>query len=515
MKWRGKKDEMPGEDVFDVIERIERSQREIAPGIRPARLPFLDALTEDKRKKIDTDPSKKSSSAAQSAVIQTEAGRKAPLNTFTDETKSADHDTDKPATSDTSEYGIIRPDVDIEADKTRLSVPYDENQDDVPLSGSEAKLHLFDDEQETAPLNAELDRDEELAGLLEKDGEKQNESPAGGRVIPDILLPAKPAIRPFRLNLSDSAASPVSEDTAVPPAAVSEPSGDQRRPDIETESTDDAVPDMLLDGQSDEEATDQEESDTADIKDNEEEAEKSDTARVRRRHCAPLRYETFAEALAYTRRTLPLAHEIQLDSQSVQHVWLMTQLKRADTPDKLHELAFRLNYKDLGILFPTLATLSKRGQTEQVQALIRLRASTYLYYHGWTTLQIAYPRAFVAKALSDLCIQLEDRLYALSDIIPARQGRRKRPDLGEGRVVWSDVPLISEIALPSSRHFISDVARAVLDADVPTETFFTNYAISPNLPLGQAVLDRMQEIAAGSVPESSSSTRSFFERYLR
>lgn len=228
-----------------------------------------------------------------------------------------------------------------------------------------------------------------------------------------------------------------------------------------------------------------------------------------------LRYKTFAEARDFTRMTLLLPREMQTDGQSVNYQWLTAQLKVADTPERLNDLAFRLNYKDLAVLFPTLATLSKRGPAEQIQTLIRARAGTYLYYHGWTTLQFAYPRNAVAKALSDLCIQLEDRLYAFGSMIPARLGRRKKPELGSDRIVWSDVPLISEIAMPNSRHFLTDVAKAALDSGQPLARFFNMYAIYDDLPLGQAIAARMKELQAGQTLDSPSLSKTFFERYRR
>lgn len=227
-----------------------------------------------------------------------------------------------------------------------------------------------------------------------------------------------------------------------------------------------------------------------------------------------LRFRTFREAQEHARRTLPLPREMQIEGQSVNYQWLMAQLKVADTPERLHALAYRLNYKDLAVLFPTLATLSKRGPTEQIQTLIRARASLYLYYHGFITLQFAYPKNAVAKALSDLCIQLEDRLYAYGSGVPARFGHRHKPDIN-GRIVWSDVPLISEIAMPNSRHFLSDIAKAALDSSEPLDVFFARYAIYEDLPLGQAIVERMKEMEAGQTLDSPSLSKTFFERYRR
>ena len=228
-----------------------------------------------------------------------------------------------------------------------------------------------------------------------------------------------------------------------------------------------------------------------------------------------LRYKTFREAREFARLSLPLPREMQTEGQSVSYQWLTAQLKVADTPERLQELANRLNYKDLAVLFPTLATVSKRGPAEQIQTLIRARASLYLYYHGWVTLQFSYPRNAVAKALSDLCIQLEDRLYTFGNLMPARLGRRAKPDLGPGRTVWSDVPLISEIALPNSRHFLTDVAKAAMESNQPLEHFFRMYGIYDDLPLGDAVLARISELKAGQTLDSPSLSKTFFERYRR
>ena len=444
----------------------------------------------------------------------------------------ADTETDKEAETELQSESVVDTDTDADADKFTSIDPAEDISEATPEADEETPDEPSDeDSDELLDESSDQLPDERIEDVDDTTSEEKVEE-EDGVAEPDVSSPLEseeniyemisrirhestqiaPGVRSVRLNVEPMALpSETPEDEG--------PGSEEAPEELFVESVIQRAAAAVANAEpagTDDESDDAEhmvEADEPEVKAAEENQEPPAPAAPVR---PVLRYKTFAEARDFAKHTLPLPREMQTDGQQVNYQWLMAQLKVADTPERLHELAYRLNYKDLAVLFPTLATLSKRGPTEQIQTLIRTRASSYLYYHGWITLQFAYPRNAVAKALSDLCIQLEDRLYAFGNLIPARLGRREnRPDLGSNRMVWGDIPLISEIALPNSRHFLTDVAKAARESSYSLERFFNMYAIYDDLPLGQAILSRIAELQAGQTLDSPSLSKTFFERYRR
>jgi|LSQX01.2.fsa_nt_gb hypothetical protein len=240
-----------------------------------------------------------------------------------------------------------------------------------------------------------------------------------------------------------------------------------------------------------------------------------DAAEIQKRR-KDLKYKSFREAVAGCRELHPLPVELiesQLPSDSS---WLLNQLKQIRTMEMLKRFADSLSYRDLSLLFTSLSTLKRREETDQVQNLIRLRACHYLYLCGWLTLQYAYPRSSVSKALADLCMILEDVSFVRES--ERRSGRRILPlpgiPLGPWRMIWSRVPLISGIALPNSRYFISDIAGEIYDSKADLNAFFHEYAIYPGLPLAEAITARYKEMVSG-VAANPLLSQDFFDRFRK
>lgn len=233
----------------------------------------------------------------------------------------------------------------------------------------------------------------------------------------------------------------------------------------------------------------------------------------------PLRYKTFKEAMSGLRDFHPLPSELILTQTPHHSTWLMTQLKKISTKEELEELAFSLSHKDLSLLFTTLSTKKRRDEIDQIQNLIRLRASHYLYLCGWLTYQFCYPRSSVARALSDLCMILEDLLYVRESRQQNHRNERKLLSLpvvsiGEDRMIWSRIPLISQISLPNSRHFIADIANEIIESKTDIETFFKEYAIQRGQPLANAIETRYREMVTG-VSANPLLSSDFFDRFRR
>ncbi|MDD4186110.1 MAG: hypothetical protein PHC72_01025 [Eubacteriales bacterium] len=228
----------------------------------------------------------------------------------------------------------------------------------------------------------------------------------------------------------------------------------------------------------------------------------------------PLIYKTLEEALEGCREKHPLPTETLCEHTPSHATWLSTQLKQVKTRAQLEHFADSLSYRDLCMLFPTLAALKRRDELAQIQNLIRLRACHYLYLCGWLTLQQSYPRSSVAEALSDLCVILEDMRFVRDS--ERQKNRRPIPlpviSIGSWRVIWSRVPLISDIALPNSRHFISDIAGEIYDSGVDLFDFYLRYAIFPDLPLGEAITKRYNELVSG-VSANPLLSSDFFDRF--
>ncbi|NLA71945.1 MAG: hypothetical protein GX850_05955 [Clostridiaceae bacterium] len=228
----------------------------------------------------------------------------------------------------------------------------------------------------------------------------------------------------------------------------------------------------------------------------------------------PLQFRTLQEALDGCREMHPLPFELVMGKAPHHTTWLMAQVKNIKSQEQLYKLANSLSYRDLSLLFTTLSTLKRRDETDQIQNLIRLRACHYLYLCGWLTLQHCYPRSSVARALADLCIILEDIKFVRDS---NHQGKRQQLALplvpiGHGRIIWSRVPLISEISLPNSRHFITDIASEIYESKIELNAFLHQYAIFPGLPLGDAIITRYEEMVTG-ISANPLLSQDFFDRF--
>lgn len=231
----------------------------------------------------------------------------------------------------------------------------------------------------------------------------------------------------------------------------------------------------------------------------------------------PLRFSSFDESLESCRELHPSPEEMLMDQTAVQRTWLMSQLKKARTEPEIEALAYSLNYKDLSILFPVLSTVKKREEANQIQNLIRLRAGHFLYVCGWLTLQFSYPRSTVARVLADLCMILEDIAFLRTELSQKELGQIREckvPDLGPDRILWNEIEMISEIALPNSRRFVSDIANELYKSNIDEDVFLKRYALYPNLALGKAVLEKYEEIASGMVANPMLSN-AFLDRFKR
>lgn len=207
---------------------------------------------------------------------------------------------------------------------------------------------------------------------------------------------------------------------------------------------------------------------------------------------APRRLSSLQEAVDFSRQLLPMPSEMQLNQKSTQRTWLLAQINHCESRRALSRFAFSLDYKDLSTLFPALATLKGGQTTEKLISIIMMRASRYLYAQGWITLQYAYPRFTVQKGLSELCQILEKQPPMEASQLQSQRDWFLSLHLGSDRFNWSHLPLISEISLPSNRHFIAALSRYIRENGLSGERFFSRYGIYKNLPLGVAILKQWE-----------------------
>lgn len=203
---------------------------------------------------------------------------------------------------------------------------------------------------------------------------------------------------------------------------------------------------------------------------------------------SPRRFAGLRDALEFSRHQLPLPCEMQLAQQPAHRTWLIAQINHCPDQQALSNFAFSLDYKDLATLFPALATLKRGEEIDRIISIIMMRASHYLYIHGWVTLQYAYPRSTVQKGLAELCEVLEKQ---------RRQERKNHADPNEGllpplrlgpeRFDWKSIRMISEISLPNTRHFLASMIRFIRESGISGDDFFNRYGIYRELPLGQAI----------------------------
>lgn len=198
--------------------------------------------------------------------------------------------------------------------------------------------------------------------------------------------------------------------------------------------------------------------------------------------------ESFADAVTFGRQSLPLPREMQLAQQQAHRTWLIAQINHCADKHALSEFAFSLNYRDLAVLFPALATLTRGAEVDRLISIIMMRASHYLYLQGWLTLQFAYPRSTVQKGLAELCHILARQTGSLS---PQESEQTeewfKSLRLGPHRFDWPHLALISELSMPNTRHFLAAIIKYLQESKMPLEAFFQRYGIYPDLPLGIAI----------------------------
>lgn len=198
--------------------------------------------------------------------------------------------------------------------------------------------------------------------------------------------------------------------------------------------------------------------------------------------------ESFADAVTFGRQSLPLPREMQLAQQQAHRTWLIAQINHCADKHALSEFAFSLNYRDLAVLFPALATLTRGAEVDRLISIIMMRASHYLYLQGWLTLQFAYPRSTVQKGLAELCHILARQTGSLSPQESEQTEQWfKTLRLGPQRFDWPHLALISELSMPNTRHFLAAIIKYLQESKMPLEAFFQRYGIYPDLPLGIAI----------------------------
>lgn len=198
--------------------------------------------------------------------------------------------------------------------------------------------------------------------------------------------------------------------------------------------------------------------------------------------------ESFADAVTFGRQSLPLPREMQLAQKQAHRTWLIAQINHCADKHALSEFAFSLNYRDLAVLFPALATLTRGAEVDRLISIIMMRASHYLYLQGWLTLQFAYPRSTVQKGLAELCHILARQTGSLSPQESEQTEQWfKSLRLGPQRFDWPHLTLISELSMPNTRHFLAAIIKYLQESKMPLEAFFQRYGIYPDLPLGIAI----------------------------
>lgn len=198
---------------------------------------------------------------------------------------------------------------------------------------------------------------------------------------------------------------------------------------------------------------------------------------------------SLSELTGIAQEILPLPREIQNKINKTHRNWFIAQLREADSEEKLTDFAYRLNYQQLSLLFPILATINKKSTAEKIKTIISLRMSKILYTHGWLTFQFIYPDNRFAKIMTSVCQDLAKTNFAFateSDYTnPIEQQEKNLLDYPHFN--WSKIKPISEISLPDNRRFIDDIINYILDNQISLEDFFHSYGIYEDLALGQSI----------------------------
>ena len=137
-------------------------------------------------------------------------------------------------------------------------------------------------------------------------------------------------------------------------------------------------------------------------------------------------------------------------------------------------LAHQLNSRDLRLIFPLLAgkgthqvesTNRQAGRfQDKLFLIVRERASSSLYHHGWMVYQQTYPCAPVARALAILCRILDikqsaDSAAPLNRLTRLARSRTIRNSLSWNRPVCRLVLSVCCMPLPASRGKIRRRSR--------------------------------------------------------
>ncbi|MDO5738166.1 MAG: hypothetical protein Q4P65_02820 [Eubacteriales bacterium] len=225
----------------------------------------------------------------------------------------------------------------------------------------------------------------------------------------------------------------------------------------------------------------------------------------------PRQSSSFSEAVDFARRLHPLPQEMQMAQQPPQRSWLLAQLNHCNSQERLSRFAFSLNHEDLALLFPTLATLKRGKQIDRLLSIILMRASHYLYLHGWITLQYAYPRSTVEKGLSELCSVLDKSEFGGPELGLLERQYIQHLNFGKEQFIWTKVRKISEIALPNQRHFLSKIISYIQENGLELADFYDEFAVYPDLPLAKALQSSWDMALYKRPSDSSFSPRQLLE----
>ena len=153
------------------------------------------------------------------------------------------------------------------------------------------------------------------------------------------------------------------------------------------------------------------------------------------------------------------------------------------------DFAYSLGHKELSLLFPIQATTHRKSIVEKLNKIISIRASKVLYIHGWTTLQYIYPDNRFARNFSDLCRELENLNFPTDSLLndPKNKDQLSYKVLPYPHFDWTNIKLITEIAVPDNRRFMNSIMNHIFDNQITLEDFFYEYGIYDDLSLGIAI----------------------------
>jgi hypothetical protein len=155
--------------------------------------------------------------------------------------------------------------------------------------------------------------------------------------------------------------------------------------------------------------------------------------------------------------------------------------KIAAQPDNrsIRHLAVELTGTEVAMLFPLLGMPDTNSRLAgKIQNLIEARACPSLYASGWAIWQHVYPHPAVARTLAALC-----RILAHGQ----KHGRKSRPNSGGKFQAGLLPPMINQILSPDSHLFVNHLVDRIIRLDTGLETFFREYQVKLESPLGLAL----------------------------